>query len=76
MQGQIKHVRIGQQLTVYDDPDHGEKKGKKRDYTVTGIYKYHVVAEDRYGNRRAFSLGHLIQMGLERQEPRFEAMRR
>lgn len=77
MQGRIKSVRIGQQLTVYDDPDHGEKKGRrKRIYRVTAIYPHIVLAVDSIGNRRAFTYGHMIQMGLEQQEPMLEAMRR
>ena len=77
MNSRIKHVRIGQKLTVIDDPDFGEKKGRrKREYTVTGIYPHIVLAADGIGNRRAFAYGHLIQMGIEHQEPMLEAMRR
>lgn len=76
MQGQIKHVRIGQQLTVYDDPDFEKKGRRRRNYTVTKIYPHIVLAVDSLGNRRAFTYGHMIQMGLEQQEPMLEAMRR
>lgn len=76
MKSQIKHVRAGQQLTVYDDPDFGSKGRRKRRYEVTRIYPHIVLAVDKFGNVRAFTYGHLIQMGLEKQEPKLEAMRR
>lgn len=73
---QIKHARIGQKLTIYDDPDFDKKGRRKREYTVTKIYPHIVLAVDSIGNRRAFAYGHLIQMGIEHQEPMLEAMRR
>ena len=76
MQGQIKHARIGQKLTIYDDPDFDKKGRRKREYTVTKIYPHIVLAVDSIGNRRAFTYGHLIQIGIEHQEPMLEAMRR
>lgn len=76
MQGRIKSVRIGQQLTVYDDPDFEKKGRRKRIYRVIAIYPHIVLAVDGIGNRRAFAYGHLIQMGIEHQEPMLEAMRR
>lgn len=76
MSNQIKRVRIGQKLTIYDDPDFDKKARRKREYTVTKIYPHIVLAVDSIGNRRAFTYGHLIQMGLEHQEPMLEAMRR
>ena len=76
MRSQIKRVRIGQKLTIYDDPDFDKKGRRKREYTVTKIYPHIVLAVDSLGNRRAFTYGHMIQMGLEHQEPMLEAMRR
>ena len=73
---QIKHARIGQKLTIYDDPDFDKKGRRKREYTVTKIYPHIVLAVDSISNRRAFTYGHLIQMGIEHQEPMLEAMRR
>lgn len=63
-------TRVGDSIDVneYDNTNMFDKKGsnaKVVKYTVEKIYPYHVLCINRYGIRRAFCYGTLVQLGIE-----------
>lgn len=67
----VRHVKPGDIIRIEDE----EKRGKLEKYKVVKVYPYMVLAL-RGRIRRCFCYGDLLRMGMERQEPVKEALRK
>ncbi|MCM1026507.1 MAG: hypothetical protein NC432_08710 [Roseburia sp.] len=75
--GKIRNVKPGDRLRLRDPIRTVHDSGTVfQDYCVREIYPYFALAENlRTGELRGIPYGELILLGLERQEPRLEALR-
>ena len=68
----VSCVKVGDKFDVEDKDEQ-----RTIHYEVTGVYPYCIVAQDiRTGIKRGFPYGTLVMMGLEKQRPELEALRR
>lgn len=64
---QIKHAKIGQVIKNIENDVLERSKTYYTEYTITEIYRFHVVAVNQFGVRKSFSYGELVQRGIEMQ---------
>ena len=75
--GKIRRVKPGDRLRLKDPNRTVHGSGAVfQDYRVLEIYPYLALAENlRTGELRGIPYGDLILLGLEKQDPRLEALR-
>lgn len=76
MLGKIKNVQIGQVLKIKELEEDDRRKTVTRRFIVIAIYPYHVLCKDKFGIRRSFSYGDLLNMGFEIQNAVCDSHRR
>lgn len=63
----ITHAKVGQIIKDIENDVLERSKTYATEYRITEIYRFHVVAVNKYGVRKSFSYGELVKRGIEMQ---------